>query len=229
MLSKFSFSSVITSVCHHRGGPGYVFFLRILSHQPNVHPTTPVNSLQWQGLVSAKVRSINIHESQAGNKDKGQPGSRAVRAMNRNRPECKTACFWCLLMCPVAILRRHHAAHQASCVFTCVCYVHIDKLRPSFFFFLAVWWRVQRAAGGPGRGSEEGGENQRAGGEDPSPGVPGKSIRRNAIKWLCKIVLLCYQGLSKYRFYSKRKHEKRELYKIIHIKKTPNLFIVRYI
>lgn len=73
------------------------------------------------------------------------------------------------------------------------------------FFCLAVWWRVQRAAGGPGRGSEEGGENQRAGGEDPSPGVPGKSIRRNPIKWLCKIVLEYLQGLSKYRFYSKRK------------------------
>lgn len=39
-------------------------------------------------------------------------------------------------MCPAAILRRHHAAHQASCVFTRVCYVHIDKLQPFSFPFL---------------------------------------------------------------------------------------------
>lgn len=43
--------------------------------------------------------------------------------------------FWCLLMCPVAVLRRHRGAHQSVCVFTRVCYVHIDKLLSLFSQF----------------------------------------------------------------------------------------------
>lgn len=58
------------------------------------------------------------------------------------------------------------------CLHLCICVLHIDIL----VFLVAVWWRVQCTAGGPSRVSKEGRKNQRVGGEDPSPGVPGKSI-----------------------------------------------------
>lgn len=64
-----------------------------------------------------------------------------------------------------------------ACVYTCL----LCARRQTPVSFLAVWWRVQCAAGGPGRVSKEGRENQRAGREDPGPGVSGKSIKRNPI------------------------------------------------
>lgn len=74
-------------------------------------------------------------------------------------------------MLPVAILWRHR-------LFTGICYMHVDILPVSF---LAVWWGVQRTAGGSGRISKEGRENQRVGREDPGPGETGKSIKTNPI------------------------------------------------
>ena len=65
------------------------------------------------------------------------------------------------------------------CVFTAVCLCLLSAHRHTCVSLLSVWWGVQRAAGGPGRVSKEGRENQRVGGEDPGPGVPGNSTKRN--------------------------------------------------
>lgn len=81
-------------------------------------------------------------------------------------------------MHPVAILwETLLLTNFCVCVYISVhVYVCIDILASLFF---AVWWGVQRTAGGPGRVSKAGRENQRVGGEDPDPGVSGKSIKRN--------------------------------------------------
>lgn len=137
-----------------------------------MHPAGPVKSLQWHGLVFAKVRSINIHESPACNKDKGQQGSRAMRAMNRNRPESVRQRVLVSVDVP-----RGHSLETMCRSSTCVCLLCAPRHTP--VSFLAVWWGVQCTTGGPGRVSKEGRKNQRAGGKDPDPGVPGKSIKRN--------------------------------------------------
>lgn len=116
-------------------------------------------------------------------------------------------------MCPVAVCEE---APCRSPSLLCVCTRLLRARRQTRdpLLFPAVWWGVQRAAGGPGRVSEEGGENQRAGGEDPSPGVPGKSIKekkRNALKWLCKNRAAAPQRSSKmYVFLPKKEIPKKK-------------------
>lgn len=148
--------------------------LHVLSHYPTVLPAGPVKSLSRHGLLSAKVRSINTHESQAWNKDKGQQGFRAMRAMNRNWPE---SVRWRVLV-SVDVPCGHSLGtpcRSPTCVRVCVA-VHVCTCvhGPMCVSFVVVWWRVQCAAGGPGWISKERGENQRAGGADPNPAVPGK-------------------------------------------------------
>lgn len=172
-------------------------------------------------------------KAEAGNKDQRRAGLRATSAMNRRRPKSKAACFRRLLMCPAAVCEE---APCCSPSLLCVCTRLLRALRQTRDPLLlpAVWWGVQRAAGGPGRVSKEGGENQRAGGEDPSPGVPGKSItekKRNALKWLCKNRAAAPQRSSKmYVFLPKKEIPKKKnlarqtFPKIIHMRKLQKRF-----
>lgn len=131
--------------------------------------------------------------------------------------ECKTACFgvcWCALW-PVSgdtlpLTNQCVCLHLGSRV----CYLHI---RHVCYFFLAVWRGVQRTTGGPGRFSKEGRENQRVGREDPGPGVPGKSIKRNPTTLWNSVTSpgdLCTVHFPKKKIFNVQKHFKSVWYEL---------------
>lgn len=141
-------------------------------------------------------------KAEAGNKDQRRAGLRATSAMNRRRPKSKAACFRRLLMCP-ATVSEEAPCRSPSLLCVCTRLLRARRQTRDPLLFPAVWRGVQRAAGGPGRVSEEGGENQRAGGEDPSPGVPGKSItKKKEMHWndFAKIELRPLRDLPKCTF-----------------------------
>lgn len=86
--------------------------------------------------------------------------------MNRKHPESARQHV------AVPVARSHGHLLEAARVFTDIGYMHIQTLPVCI---PAVWWGVQCSAGGPGWVSKEGWQNQRVGGENPGPGVSGKS------------------------------------------------------
>lgn len=111
--------------------------------------------------------------------------------MNRNHPESVRR----RVAVPAGAPRG--CPPEAARVFTGMGCMHMQTLPVCV---PAVWWGVQRAAGGPGRVSKERWENQRVGGENPGPGDSGKShFSAEHLHFPYKVYVSCFQSGIKTR------------------------------